>query len=115
MKYWNICLFLVYLVLTSHNIFGQETDKDFLFIKKGWKQFSDTRAIAGLTSDYDVNYYRLDLNANLVISDISGSVTTYFKPKVSNFNVIHFNLMNNMQVDSVVYHGNLVSNYSFLN
>jgi aminopeptidase N len=115
MKYWNICLFLVYLVLTSHNIFGQETDKDFLLIKKGWKQFSDTRAIVGLTSDYDVNYYRLDLSANPAVRFISGSVTTYFKPKVSNFNVIHFNLMNNMQVDSVVYHGNLVTSYSFLN
>lgn len=72
------------------------------------------RATSTMTSDYDVKYYRLNLSANPAVRYIRGSVTTHFTPKINNFNTIHFNLRNNMSVDSVKYHGVHVLYHNFI-
>ncbi|MCZ2101254.1 MAG: M1 family metallopeptidase [Chitinophagales bacterium] len=70
--------------------------------------------LAGIEPHYDVKYYRLDLQADPAVHYIQGSVTTYFTVEQSGFDFIRFNLKNNMTVDSVKYHHNLLSGYSFI-
>lgn len=110
----SIFFWMMY-VATSGFLLAQQTDKDVQSIQKGWRDFNPLRSIVTATSDYDVHYYRLNLNADPAVQYISGSVTTYFKPKINNFSTIHFDLRNNMTVDSVLFHNQIITNYSFTN
>ncbi|MBK8545986.1 MAG: M1 family metallopeptidase [Saprospiraceae bacterium] len=111
LKYSVLVYFLLGIVSVA---LGQETDKDVRYITKGWKYYDGGRNVTTLHSDYNVHYYRLNLTvSNPGVRYLSGSVTTYFKPKTTGFNAIHFNFMNNMTVDSVKFHNALVSTYSF--
>jgi aminopeptidase N len=97
------------------NLAGQNSEIKENFISRGWKDYNaGVRATSTMTSDYDVKYYRLNLSANPAVRYIRGSVTTYFTPKINNFNTIHFNLRNNMSVDSVKYHGSHVLSHNFI-
>ena len=57
------------------------------------------------TNNYDVIYHRLSLNVNMTQTNLSGIVTTYFKP-TSNINSIEFDLNTQMPVQSVKQRGN---------
>ncbi len=59
--------------------------------------------------DYDLNYHRLELNIDPRYKEMSGAVTSFFKPIVSGLNVIKFDLSDSMRVDSVLYHSVKVS------
>jgi aminopeptidase N len=104
---------LILLIICTKDLRSQETDKDIKYITKGWKSFDGARSVTTLTSSYDVNYYRLNLVVDPGVQYVNGIVTTYFTPTTTDFNTIYFNLRNNMIVDSVKYHGSLISNYSF--
>lgn len=106
-------ILLALLYLSTNVLSSQETDKDVKYIAKGWKDFDGSRTLSTFTTSYDVNYYRLRITVDPGVHYINGAVTTYFKPKTADFNTIYFNLRNNMIVDSVKYHGNLVPNYFF--
>jgi aminopeptidase N len=106
-------LALIVLLSGAIHLRSQDTDKDILFISKGWKDFGGNRATGTFTYNYDVNYYRLALIVDPGVYYIQGAVTTYFSPLEQNFNKIYFNLRNNMTVDSVKYHGNHILNYLF--
>ena len=58
-----------------------------------------------LTTDYDIKYHRFDWNIDPAVLEISGSVTTTFEVTGENFQYIHFELTENMEVDYVDYHG----------
>lgn len=112
---FKFVVFILVFTFVPTFLLAQNTDKDIHFIPKGWKDFQPLRSMTTTTSDYDVHYYRLNLNADPAVQYISGVVTTYFKPKVSNFSTIHFNLRDTMIVDSVLFHNQLITNYSFIN
>lgn len=97
----------------QHPLYSQDTDKDIKFITKGWKNYDGARTTGTWTYDYDVNFYRLELNVDPGVYYIQGAVTTYFTPLEADFNTIYFNLRNNMTVDSVKYHGIKINNYQF--
>lgn len=67
---------------------------------------------SALTDDYDIKYHRLEWNINPNNYYISGAVTTYFMPKEANFVALHFDLSNDLQVNSVTFHGQEVETYS---
>ncbi len=56
------------------------------------------------TLNYDLQYQRMDVSINPAVLQISGTVTSHFKPSqpISN---IYFDLNNNMPVSQVVFHG----------
>ncbi len=58
------------------------------------------------SGNYDVVFNRLDLHiANMSQRQLSGTITTYYKPN-SNLNNMEFDFTQAMQVQSVMYHGN---------
>jgi len=61
---------------------------------------------------YDLNYYRLEFEADPAVRAITGTVTSYFTVKGSSFSSIIFDLNHNgMLVDSVKYHDAKITNY----
>ena len=59
-------------------------------------------------SSYDLYFQRMEWSIDPSIQHISGSVTSYFKPLFEDFSSIIFDLDENMQVDSVLYHNNQI-------
>ncbi|WBV60430.1 M1 family aminopeptidase [Chryseobacterium camelliae] len=56
------------------------------------------------TLNYDLKYQRMDVSLNPSVYQISGSVTSHFKPNQSMSN-IYFDLSNALTVSQVKYHG----------
>lgn len=56
------------------------------------------------TLNYDLQYQRMDLSLNPANYNISGSVTSHFKPNLA-MSSIYFDLSNTLTVSSVQYHG----------
>ena len=56
------------------------------------------------TSNYDLQYQRMDVALNPSIYAISGSVTSHFKPN-QNMSTIYFDLSDELSVSQVKYHG----------
>ena len=54
---------------------------------------------------YDLKYHRLEWEINPEVRYITGKVTSYFEPVVTNFSTIFFDLSDSLTVDSVMYHG----------
>ncbi|WP_294311454.1 M1 family aminopeptidase [uncultured Chryseobacterium sp.] len=78
---------------------------------KEMKSFTQKMAVGNInpnTLNYDLQYQRLDLNINPAVYNVSGSVTSHFKPNQS-INNIYFDLDNQMTVSQVQYHGNTLT------
>lgn len=60
------------------------------------------------TSNYDINYHRLEWNVDPNVKEIAGSITTHYKA-ISNMTEIVFDLANNMTVSSVLQRGKPLS------
>lgn len=56
------------------------------------------------TLNYDLQYQRMDLVLNPQVNQISGSVTSHFKPN-QNISSIYFDFKNTLNVSQVQYHG----------
>jgi aminopeptidase N len=67
-----------------------------------------------LTETYDLNYHRMQWEIDPSQLYIKGSVTSYFEPTSDGFGDIHFDMMSNLTVDSVLYHGVQVA-HNFVN
>jgi len=61
------------------------------------------------TDDYDVKYYRLQLEVNPAVNFIRGKITTYFAPKVSGFMQMTFDAAASLNIDSAKYHGQVMA------
>lgn len=61
------------------------------------------------TQDYDLVYHRLEWSVDPAVHYIEGTVTSWFKPLAAGFNLINFDLADNMQVNEVTYRGTPVS------
>ncbi|MFN0204039.1 MAG: M1 family aminopeptidase [Bacteroidia bacterium] len=64
-----------------------------------------TEQTATATADYDVKYYRMELQVNPAVNYIHGKITTYFVPTASNFQQIVFDIANVLTIDSAKYQG----------
>lgn len=103
---YRIKSMIIMLVLICGTSFAQnETDKP---IGHQIDQEQDQYRSSLFTSTYDVKYNRLELEVNPSVIFIKGNVTTYFVAK-SEMGEIYFDFRNNMTVDSVLYHGNLLT------
>ncbi len=60
------------------------------------------------TSNYDSRYYRFELEVNPAVKYLEGNVTTYFMA-LSDMDNMYFDFRDNMTVDSVKYHGSVIS------
>lgn len=56
------------------------------------------------TTNYDLQYQRMEVGLDPAVYNISGSVTSHFKPN-QNMNSIYFDLSNVLTVSQVKYHG----------
>jgi len=77
-------------------------------IAKEVKSFAHKMAVGNVnpnTLNYDLQYQRMNVTLNPAVYNISGSVTSHFKPNQS-LNSIYFDLDNQMTVSQVQYHGN---------
>lgn len=77
-------------------------------IAREMKSFANKMAVGNVnpnTLNYDLRYQRMDVTVDPAVYNISGSVTSHFKPN-QNMSSIYFDLDNQMTVSQVVYHGN---------
>ncbi|MBK8504814.1 MAG: hypothetical protein IPL46_22955 [Saprospiraceae bacterium] len=63
-----------------------------------------------LTQGYDLKYHRLEWEVDPSVKYIKGVITSYFSAVEDHFQTIHFELTDNMQVNSVMYHGVSLTN-----
>ncbi|UOE37238.1 M1 family aminopeptidase [Chryseobacterium oryzae] len=102
----------IYLVLLSVFFINSLEAQSINLEKKGliakeMKSFSakmEAGNINNNTLNYDLQYQRMDVTVDPAFLQISGSVTSHFKPSQS-LNAIYFDLNNNMPVSQVTYHG----------
>lgn len=59
------------------------------------------------TQNYDLQYQRMNVTLDPAVYQISGSVTSHFKPN-QNMSSIYFDLSNELTVSQVRYHGNTI-------
>jgi aminopeptidase N len=64
---------------------------------------------------YDVKYYRMNWFIDPAKDSIRGSVFCAYRVTTSNFNTIAFDMDTALHVDSILYHGGRVYDYSFPN
>ncbi len=64
---------------------------------------------SNIGSNYDLKYHRCNWEINPTVSYIKGNITSYFKPVVNGFNQMEFDFTTTLNIDSVIYHGNVVS------
>lgn len=101
--------FLFLAVLTFQQLYSQnENIERKALIEKEMKSFTQkmtTYNINPNTLNYDLQYQRMDVSLDPAQYNISGSVTSHFKPN-QNMSSIYFDLTNVLTVSQVQYHGN---------
>lgn len=65
--------------------------------------------LSGAANTYDLKYHRCVWTIDPAINYIKGTITSYFKPEVSSFNQIQFDLAPSFTVDSVKYNNNILT------
>ncbi len=65
-----------------------------------------------LTQDYDLKYHRLEWEVDPANYYIKGRITSYFVPTAANFQRLHFDFSDPMTINSITYHGNMLSTYA---
>lgn len=106
----NIYFPIFILLIVSQSLFAQDIhdycrDLDHLAIIEAQTAHLQPLQSNLLTKDYDLNYHRLEWKIDPAVRYISGSVTSYFKPTADNFQSIHFDFSEALNVTSVFYHG----------
>ncbi len=100
----KITLILLIFILQTALFFGQTDQKhayECSYVKKSMNFFTQQQVT---NNQFDVIYHRLEFRIDPLKHYITGVVTTWFTTKKENFNEIVFDLSNNLQVDSVIYH-----------
>ncbi|TZF95079.1 T9SS type A sorting domain-containing protein [Chryseobacterium panacisoli] len=102
---------LVLGFLISQQFYGQKHEQNIDMkglIEKEKKSFTQKMNIGNTnpnTLNYDLQYQRMDVTLNPASNNISGSVTSHFKP-TQNMGSIYFDLTTSLTVSQVKYHGN---------
>ncbi|WP_126654211.1 M1 family aminopeptidase [Chryseobacterium aureum] len=95
--------------------YEQNTDMKGL-IEKEKKSFTQKMNIGNTnpnTLNYDLQYQRMDVSLDPAVYNISGSVTSHFKPN-QNMGSIYFDLSNSLTVSQVKYHGTNITSFQQL-
>lgn len=104
--------FLVLSVFVFQQMFAQNDNIDKKgLIDKEMKSFTHKMAVGNInpnTLNYDLQYQRMDVSLDPSVYNISGSVTSHFKPNQS-MSSIYFDLTNTLTVSQVQYHGNTLA------
>lgn len=102
-KFYILCLSF----LAIQAIFAQENIEMKGLMEKEMKSFA-AKMNAGNTNpntlNYDLQYQRMDVSLNPSLHQISGSVTSHFKPNQA-MSSIYFDLTNQLTVSQVTFHG----------
>lgn len=97
------------ILLGGQTAFGQTCKEDELvtlaeqeaksaFYKINYKS-------SGATATYDIKYHRCIWQVDPNVLYIKGAITSYFVPTVANFTSISFDMITQLKVDSIKYHG----------
>lgn len=116
LKHYNLSMKKFYFLVLSVFVFQQFYAQNDNIEKKGliakeMKSFAQKMAVGNInpnTLNYDLQYQRMNVTLNPAVYNISGSVTSHFKPNQS-LNSIYFDLDNQMTVSQVQYHGNTLA------
>ncbi len=73
---------------------------------------SNTQRSHPLTQNYDLKYYKFDWFIDPAVYAIQGSATIHFQTLVNDFNVIHFELSKLLHIDSIMFHGANIKDFS---
>ena len=73
------------------------------------RHFESALASNPLTEDYDLKYYRFEWYIDPAIYFIQGSATVYFQTLADDFAEIHFDFSTLMNIDSILYHGQVLN------
>lgn len=65
--------------------------------------------LSGASDNYDLKYHRCEWEVDPAVNHIKGAITSYFKPTVTSFNQMEFDLSNSLIADSVKYHNSILS------
>ncbi|MGG5210383.1 M1 family aminopeptidase [Chryseobacterium sp. MIQD13] len=100
--------------LISQQFYGQAQDQNIEMkglIAKEMKSFTKKMTAYNInpnTLNYDLQYQRMNVTLDPAVYNISGSVTSHFKPNL-NMSSIYFDLTDNMVVSQVQYHGSNIT------
>lgn len=102
-------IYILFLVSFTFQIFSaQDQNIDMKGLRsKEMKSFAAKMNAGNAnpnTLNYDLQYQRMDLFLNPAVYNVSGSVTSHFKPNQA-MSSIYFDLSNTLTVSSVQYHG----------
>ncbi|MDF2931652.1 MAG: C-terminal target protein [Chryseobacterium sp.] len=98
---------LILSVLVFQNVLAQENLEMKGLMAKEMKSFAAKMNIGNTnpnTLNYDLQYQRMDVSINPSVAQISGSVTSHFKP-TQVLSSIYFDLTNQLTVSQVTFHG----------
>lgn len=102
-KFYLLCLSF----LAIQSFFAQENLEMKGLMAKEMKSYLAKMGIGNTnpnTLNYDLQYQRMDVSINPAVAQISGSVTSHFKPTQAMSN-IYFDLTNQLTVSQVTFHG----------
>jgi aminopeptidase N len=98
---------LILSVLVCQTVLSQENLEMKGLMAKEMKSYA-AKMNAGNTNpntlNYDLQYQRMDVSINPAVHQISGSVTSHFKPSQA-MSSIYFDLTNQLTVSQVTFHG----------
>ncbi|MBD8082773.1 T9SS type A sorting domain-containing protein [Chryseobacterium sp. GCR10] len=102
-------IYILFLVSFTFQIFSaQDQNIDMKGLRSKEMKSYAAKMNAGNTNpntlNYDLQYQRMDLSLNPAVYNVSGSVTSHFKPNQA-MSSIYFDLSNTLTVSSVQYHG----------
>lgn len=101
-------IYLLFLsVLVSQTVFAQENIEMKGLMAKEMKSYAAKMSTGNTnpnTLNYDLQYQRMDVSINPSVYQISGSVTSHFKPNQA-MSSIYFDLTNQLTVSQVTFHG----------
>ena len=98
---------LILSVLVFQNVCAQENLEMKGLMAKEMKSYAAKMSIGNTnpnTLNYDLQYQRMDVSINPSVAQISGSVTSHFKPTQA-MSSIYFDLSNQLTVSQVTFHG----------
>ena len=98
-------LIIVLIFVSLGSLKAQEENFEKAFYKNGALGLRDVMLSSPNTGNYDLKYYRFDINIDPDVRYIEGSVTPYFLVTKDNTSKIYFDFSSDLTVDSILYQG----------
>ncbi len=97
-------------ILTAHSqlLKTSSSQIDIPQLEQKAQEAKSKSLLSGAANTYDIKYHRCKWIVDPAVNYIEGTITTYFKPAVTSFNQMEFDLVNSLTIDSIKYHNNTV-------